>query len=99
MTDRLLTMSDIKAIAKAVAKEMGRGNSYLIAPSDVAEMMGYSTTSSMIEKILRDPTFPAPVEITEGGHRRYRRHDVVAWIDRKVEAGNDAAFAAASRNF
>lgn len=65
-------MTDVKAIAKEVVKELKRGQSIVVTASDIALM-------------LADPTFPPCVSLVEGGTRRYLRKDVERWIERKFQ--------------
>lgn len=50
---------------------------------EVAVALGYDRYSSAVEKIIADPTFPPPLEISEGGRRRWRTKDIESWIDSK----------------
>lgn len=78
-------MIDIKTLAKELAKQQKKGE-IIVSPADIALMFSYEPDSTAIRQILEDPTFPPSITLTPGGHRRYRRQDVVEWIDRKFEA-------------
>lgn len=85
-------MSDmnLKELARAIANEMKK-TEHLLAPSDVALMCGYEPYSTAARKVLADPTFPAPVSLIDEGRPRYRRKDVLAWIDAKFEKESNLA--------
>lgn len=76
---------DIKALAREVAREIQKSNAILVKSSDIAAMLGYGYNSTPLRKLLEDPTFPPCVELTEGGHKRYRRKDVEQWIDSRFD--------------
>ena len=75
-------MTDTKELAKELARQMKRGE-LVLTPSDIAIMCSYEPNSTPVRQMLADPTFPAPIALVPGGHKRYRRKDVEAWIDRK----------------
>lgn len=74
---------DVKAMAKAVAKEIQRGSSYLVSKNDIGAMVGYANNSTPLRRMLEDPTFPPAISLVDCGTKRYRRADVQQWIDAK----------------
>ncbi len=87
----MLSASEIKELAKQVAKELKKGE-LLVSPNDIALMFGYAPNSTAIRQILEDPSFPAPVPLLEKGYRRYLRSDVEAWVQKKREEQSRLAF-------
>lgn len=80
----------MKKMSKSIATEM-RQAEYLVTARDIALLCGLGENSSVVRKMMDDPTFPPPAEVTEGGHKRYRRKDVIRWIDNKFDALERAA--------
>lgn len=78
-------MTDVKAIAKEVVKELKRGQSLVVTPADIALMCAYAPDSKPVRDMLADPTFPPCASLVEGGTRRYLRKDVERWIERKFQ--------------
>lgn len=78
-------MTDVKAIAKEVIKELKRWQSIVVTASDIALMCAYAPDSKPVREMLEDPTFPPCVSLVEGGARRYLRKDVERWIERKFQ--------------
>lgn len=78
-------MTDVKAIAKEVVKELKRGQSIVVTASDIALMCACAPDSKPVRDMLADPTFPPCVSLVEGGTRRYLRKDVERWIERKFQ--------------
>jgi len=72
---------DTKKLAKELAAEMARRNSYLITSKGVAEILGVTSESIPLREVLADKTFPSPISLTSSGVRRWRRPDVIAWVD------------------
>lgn len=86
--------NDIKSLAREIAQELAskmvneildklNKTKYLMTKPEVAVALGYDRYSSAVEKIIADPTFPPPLEISEGGRRRWRTKDIESWIDSK----------------
>ena len=78
-------MTDVKAIAKEVVKELKRWQSIVVTASDIALTCAYAPDSKPVREMLEDPTFPPCVSLVEGGARRYLRKDVERWIERKFQ--------------
>ena len=72
---------DTKKLAKELAAELARRNSYLITSKGVAEILGVTSESIPLREVLADKTFPPPISLTSSGVRRWRRPDVIAWVD------------------
>lgn len=86
--------TDIKSLAHEIAQEVANEmineivdklnkTKYLMSKPEVAVALGYDRYSSAVEKIIADPTFPAPLEISDGGRRKWLTKDIEAWIDFK----------------
>ena len=78
-----MTKDEIKQLAKALAAEMRHSTSILVSSTGVAEMLDYAPGSQSIREIISNKTFPAPITLTDGGVKKWRRADVIAWINMK----------------
>lgn len=89
-----ITLSDstLKELAKQIAKELvaqeKKRTTDFMTPNDIAEYFGFGFNSTTIRELLKRPDFPKPLEITMGGHKRYRRKDVVKWAEDQM--GDDS---------
>lgn len=85
-----------KNVAKDIAKEVVKlSQSKLLTSTGVALICGYEADSSGLRQLLQDPSFPQPVQLVEGGRKRWVRAEVEAWLDLKIEkyrAANDLIF-------
>lgn len=84
---------DLNKLARLIAREIKKGDAVIVSPSEIATMCGYVPNSIPVRKILADPTFPPAFEVTPGGHRRYLREAVVAWIKDRYEEQSKLALA------
>ena len=87
-----------KNMAKDIAMEVVKlGHSKLLTSTGVALLCGYEADSTGVRQILQDPTFPSPVQLVEGGRKRWVRTEVEAWLDARIlkyrSAANDPVFA------
>lgn len=97
-----MTESDIKSIARELAQEMAveiarrlQKTKLVMSKPEVAEALGYQKNSSAIEKIIADPTFPRPIEISEGGRKKWRTRDIEAWLESRAQNASEIALLAA----
>lgn len=71
---------ELKAmIDEAFAK--ARKAEYLLSVADVAYLLGYEPYSPSADRIIKSPSFPSPVSLVQGGAKRWRKVDVIEWID------------------
>lgn len=54
---------------------------YLLSVADVAYLLGYEPYSPSADRIIKDKTFPPPASLMPGGAKRWRKSDVIEWID------------------
>lgn len=94
--------TDIRALARELAMQMAdeitrklQKTKFVMSRAELAEALGYQKQSSAIEKVIADPSFPQPIEITEGGHKKWRTKDVEDWLDSRRAKESDLALAAA----
>lgn len=76
--DRLADM-----LADKIIEKMPKVQPYLISKKDLDVLLGNGRNSSKTREIINDPSFPAPLELTEGGNKKWRYADVVAYINRR----------------
>lgn len=58
-----------------------RKSEYLLSVADVAYLLGYEPYSPSADRIIKSSTFPAPASLLPGGAKRWRKADVIEWID------------------
>ena len=58
-----------------------RKSEYLLSVADVAYLLGYEPYSPSADRIIRSQSFPAPASLLPGGAKRWRKADVISWID------------------
>ncbi len=69
---------------KAIALEVARlSASRLVTTSGISIMCGLGENSNTVHRIIRDPSFPRPIQLCEGGRKRWLRSEVEAWIEEK----------------
>lgn len=97
-----MSENEIKMIARELAHEMAveiarqlQKTKLVMSKPEVAEALGYQKNSSAIEKIIADPTFPRPIEISEGGRKKWRTRDVEAWLESRAQNASEIALLAA----
>lgn len=84
-----------KNFAREVALEVVKLQASLLTSTGVALLCGYDEDSSGLRKILRDASFPRPIQLVEGGRKRWVRDEVEAWLKERVRqyrAANEPVF-------
>ncbi|GAA5100487.1 helix-turn-helix transcriptional regulator [Wohlfahrtiimonas larvae] len=59
-------------------------NDQLLTIKDVADMFQMSV-GHVKQRVVKQPDFPAPIKIMKYGQPRYKRSDILAFIDRRKE--------------
>ncbi len=79
-----LKPEELKELAKQTAIELAPLlGSKFVTSSGIALMCGFSAGSSSVYKLIKNPTFPKPIQLGEEGQgrRRWYREDVEAWLE------------------
>lgn len=82
-----------KKIAQIIVNKPPQPAPYLLSSADVCRMLGYAYHSSAARKVFADPGFPAPVELIEGGHLRWKRTDIEHFVEKKMAENYAVPFA------
>ena len=68
--------------AKEVAVQLAKlSTSKMVSTTGIAVMCGYDIKSSAVYDLIKTPGFPQPVQLVEGGKKRWYREDVENWLD------------------
>ena len=76
-------MMDKKEFKEMIDEAFARSRKaeYLLSVADVAYLLGYEPYSPSADRIIKDKTFPSPVSLVPGSAKRWRKSDVIEWID------------------
>lgn len=74
---------ELKILARLIAAETTRE---LVNFEDVCAMLRYSKDAVAVRKIVKLPDFPKPIQFVAGRGKRWRKKDVVHWIEKKSRA-------------
>ena len=71
---------ELKKLAIEIARLTG---SKFVTTSGISIMCGFGENSSSVHKLIKNPTFPKPVQFGEEGQgrRRWYREDVETWLE------------------
>lgn len=71
-----------REFAKELAFQLAKlSTSKMLTTSGIALMCGYDVKSSAVYELIKTPGFPEPVQLVEGGKKRWYREDVENWLD------------------
>ena len=84
--------------AKEVACQLAKlSTSKMVSTTGIAVMCGYDIKSSAVYELIKTPGFPKPVQLIEGGKKRWYREEVENWLDSRSERTKFSDFTAEER--
>lgn len=74
-----------KNLAKEIAYQLAKlSTSKMVTSTGIALMCGYDTKSSAVYEVINTPGFPEPVQLVEGGKKRWYREEVENWLESRA---------------
>ena len=76
-----MTLDEMNKIAELVAEKIKK-EQVLLSLKDIAAMFGYENSESLVvRKLVCSPSFPAPINLNAGGHKRWLKSQVLEYLN------------------